>query len=223
MKQRRGRSSSPSQARGLKFFLAEFQARFAGADSTRRLATAGPEDCGADWSAAVPNCEQPHADSVLEVGVEGFMDPRDILFTHSSISRCFRNGTVVDDTIEAILKGEIELTALPAMGLIELDGHYFCLSNRRLFLHRVLANLGRCQQARVVLLSWNSDRVQRLRWDESRGRLATKWERSLSTKNGGQLVRIQSKFSSLQEPTRTTRDGLLQVRSAVDRAQSAHR
>ena len=90
MKQRRGRSSSPSQAHGLKFSLAEFQARFAGADSTQRLATAGPEDSGADWSAAVPNCEQAHADSVLEVGVEGFMDPRDILFTHSSISRCFQ-------------------------------------------------------------------------------------------------------------------------------------
>ncbi|CAE7359142.1 unnamed protein product [Symbiodinium natans] len=228
-KQRRGRSSSPdhcwrgSQARGLKFSLAEFQARFAGADSRQRLATAGPEDYGADLSEAVPSCEQSQADSVLEVGVEGFMDPRDILFTHSSISRCFRNGAALDDTIEAVLKGEIELTAFPAMEVIDLDGHYFCLSNRRLFLHRVLANMGRCQQARVVPLSWNSERVQRLRWDESLGRLATKWERSLSTKNGGRLVRIQSKFSSLQEPSRASRDGLLQVRSAVDRAQSAHR
>ena len=137
----------PSQARGLKFSLAEFQARFAGADSTERLARASPEDCGADLSAAVPNCDQPQADSVLEVGVEGFMDPRDILFTHSSISRCFRNGAVVDDT-------------------------------GKVFVHEKWRPVG-------------SDTKQIL-------------------------------FPSGSKKRRTTRDGLLQVRSAVDRAQSAH-
>ena len=64
---------------------------------------------------------------------------------HHSISSTFRNGTPLDDTIDRLLGGEIQASAFPPPEVVEYDGRFYSLSNRRLFVYRVAFRRGVCK------------------------------------------------------------------------------
>merc|ERR1711920_526135 len=106
------------------------------------------------------------------------------------------------DVIKKIRGREMSSESLPMMEVVEHDGLVYSLSNRRLFVLRVLANMDCVGEIPVAVFDRQSDRVQRRRDGQ------TKWDRSLSTRNAGQSVvagrcgvcgvKHQSEFHSLQ-------------------------
>merc|ERR1712094_105532 len=67
------------------------------------------------------------------------MSPKEIRFTHGSISFCFRNSQTIDETIKRILANEMSFEDLPPLELTTFNDSWYSLSNRRLFVLRVLA------------------------------------------------------------------------------------
>merc|ERR1712217_290190 len=63
---------------------------------------------------------------------------------------------------------------------------------------RVLARLGIIHSVRARVCTLGSERVQRRKWDDYLGRIASKWERALSTRNEGASVGVYSAFERLQ-------------------------
>ena len=110
------------------------------------------------------------------------MKPHDVRFTHGSISFCFRNGQSIDYTIQQIIGKQISVEELPPIEVVHHDGSWYSLSNRRLFVLRVLASKHLLDLIPVTAHSFNNHRVQ------SRKEGKTKWERSFSTPNDGVSV-----------------------------------
>ena len=110
------------------------------------------------------------------------LDPMSIRFTHFTISFCFRNGNELDMVIQDILDGALSLEALPPMEVVMHNEVHYSLSNRRLFVARVLATLGKLSEVKVRILDFDDERVQGLRDGIS------KWERSFTTENNGLCV-----------------------------------
>ena len=82
----------------------------------------------------------------------------------------------------------------------QYDGVLYSLSNRRLFVFRVVANLTKGGiKCKVHLYSGDHPRVQEQRYDHRLGREATKWERAFSTKCEGKWVHVFSKYRWRQE------------------------
>ncbi len=102
------------------------------------------------------------------------LHPFDIRFTHDSVSAAFRTGVPLDDEIEQVLGGRLGPKAFPPLEITLLDGHFYSISNRRLFLFRVLASFGLCQQIQVEYLAPGCERLRHLRWDDRLGRMAPK-------------------------------------------------
>mmetsp|Transcript_150668 Transcript_150668/g.482107 ORF Transcript_150668/g.482107 Transcript_150668/m.482107 type:complete len:300 (-) Transcript_150668:156-1055(-) len=124
------------------------------------------------------------------------VSPFQLHFTHDSISSRFRSGLHVDDAIDRIAEGRLESSAFPFLVVTEYGGSMFCLSNRRLFMFRVLARMGVLQTARVQAMPWDSSAVQRTRWERSAWR--TKWERAYSTTSDGLRINVKSRYEHLQ-------------------------
>ena len=102
------------------------------------------------------------------------VDPRTVRFTHDSINASFRNGDSLDTTIEGLLKGDLRQKDFPPIELVQHEGALYSLSNRRLFVFRVVANRwpGFCCAA--CLYSFDHYRVQRLAFDKRIQDWATK-------------------------------------------------
>ena len=81
------------------------------------------------------------------------------------------------------------------------EGGRFSLSNRRLFVFRVLYAKGQIQTVPVRLFTPDSERVCRVKWDRRLGRKGTKWDRSFSSTNGGEFVQVASKYIAWQNTT----------------------
>ena len=82
----------------------------------------------------------------------------------------------------------------------QYDGVLYSLSNRRLFVFRVVANLTKGGiKCKVREYSGDHPRVQEQRYDHRLGREATKWERACSTKCEGRWVHVYSKYRWRQE------------------------
>ncbi|MEB2651137.1 filamentous hemagglutinin N-terminal domain-containing protein [Pseudomonas siliginis] len=62
----------------------------------------------------------------------GYANPNDIRFTQDSVSGVFRDGTVLDSTIDALKKGVISPSEIPPIRVFEKDGLIYSLDNRRL-------------------------------------------------------------------------------------------
>eukprot|EP00747_Dinoflagellata_sp_TGD_P180002 gnl/TRDRNA2_/TRDRNA2_31734_c0_seq1.p1 gnl/TRDRNA2_/TRDRNA2_31734_c0~~gnl/TRDRNA2_/TRDRNA2_31734_c0_seq1.p1 ORF type:complete len:324 (-),score=25.09 gnl/TRDRNA2_/TRDRNA2_31734_c0_seq1:10-981(-) len=120
------------------------------------------------------------------------LDPFDVLFTHGTISARFRNGNHIDDTIAAVSAGRLAPEVFPPLEAVRHSDGLFSLSNRRLFLFRVLAVQGKVNSVRVELFEPDSERVRQLKWDWRLHRFASKWDRAFSTQNGAQSVRVAS-------------------------------
>jgi hypothetical protein len=60
------------------------------------------------------------------------MNPNDVRFSQSSVSYRFRDGGTIDDLAQGLLSGRIQASDLPPLRLVEKDGLFFTLDNRRL-------------------------------------------------------------------------------------------
>ena len=72
------------------------------------------------------------------------LKPHDIRFSHDRISFCFKDRKLVDETIEKCLSGASSFEDAPFLQVVQnpSDGLYYSLSNRRLFVARVLSSRG---------------------------------------------------------------------------------
>jgi hypothetical protein len=73
-----------------------------------------------------------------------------VRFTHDRISNTFRNGTNIDDAIRRILRQEMDPHQFPPIEVVRFGGHVYSLSNRRLFMYRVLAQQGCIESIRAI-------------------------------------------------------------------------
>ena len=64
---------------------------------------------------------------------EGVVNPNAIRFSQSSISRTFRGGGTLWETIEGLKSGAIAPGSIPPIRVLEHEGQMFTLDNRRLF------------------------------------------------------------------------------------------
>lgn len=134
----------------------------------------------------------------VDVLREVIVSPLNIKFTQASISPSLRtSGLKIDEANVQIHTGQLPISSFPHMEVTIHEGPLYSLSNRRLYIHRVLANLGDLQHAVVDVYLFTSDRVQRLKPDIN-GKMCTKWEPAFASKNGGKSVRVQSRFQHLQ-------------------------
>ena len=84
------------------------------------------------------------------------VDPFKVRFTHDSISAVFgtppHKGNSLDETIERVISGELRLEDFPPMVVFRENGVLYSLSNRRLYLMRVLRShrIVHTVQARIV-------------------------------------------------------------------------
>eukprot|EP00928_Gymnodinium_smaydae_P015270 TRINITY_DN15613_c0_g3_i2.p1 TRINITY_DN15613_c0_g3~~TRINITY_DN15613_c0_g3_i2.p1 ORF type:complete len:997 (-),score=119.88 TRINITY_DN15613_c0_g3_i2:166-3156(-) len=123
------------------------------------------------------------------------IDPFSVAFSHGTLSSVFRNGSSVDDTIASIFRRALEPREFPPLDVIIRDGQLVAIrGNRRLFLFRVLAAVGAASTVRILIHSLDSPIVQSMRWDPRLGRVAPKWERSLSSDNNGRWVDVRSRY-----------------------------
>ena len=60
------------------------------------------------------------------------MDPNEVRFSQSSISYRFRDGRTIDDLAEGLRSGRVRPEDVPPLRLVERDGGYYTLDNRRL-------------------------------------------------------------------------------------------
>ncbi len=60
------------------------------------------------------------------------MDPFRVRFSQDSIRDVFRDGSTIDDLAEGLRSGKIRAEEVPPLRLLEKDGLYFTLDNRRL-------------------------------------------------------------------------------------------
>lgn len=111
------------------------------------------------------------------------LDPREIRFTHDSISFCFRSGAQLDTVIKSILDGQVSHEEFPPLEVTQVDGKWYSISNRRLFVLRVLASRGLVKTTAGIVYAEHGARLRKLR----DGR--TKWQRSFSTTNDGRSVK----------------------------------
>merc|ERR1712070_1295197 len=70
----------------------------------------------------------------------------------------------------------------------------YSLSNRRLFMFRVLHRRGLVDKVNAMVYSLFSERVQRLRFDPRFGCELSKWERSFSSRCDGTKVVVDSQY-----------------------------
>lgn len=79
-----------------------------------------------------------------------FVDPNDVMFTHSRIRPFFTGcGNRIEDTLQDIIDGRLAVQDLPLITIIENDGYYFSLNNRRLYVLKKLRSLGLLENNRV--------------------------------------------------------------------------
>jgi hypothetical protein len=60
------------------------------------------------------------------------MDPKRVRFSQGSISFRFRDGRTIADLAEALKSGQVQPEDVPPLRLVEKDGEYYTLDNRRL-------------------------------------------------------------------------------------------
>jgi hypothetical protein len=60
------------------------------------------------------------------------MDPNRVRFTQRSISFRFNDGRTIAELAEALKTGQVRPEDVPPLRLVEKDGEYFTLDNRRL-------------------------------------------------------------------------------------------
>ena len=60
------------------------------------------------------------------------MDPNQVRFSQGSVSIRFRDGGTIEDLAQGLKAGRIRSSDVPPLRLVERDGLFFTLDNRRL-------------------------------------------------------------------------------------------
>ncbi len=67
------------------------------------------------------------------IAANGLIDSQVVRFTQDSISRVFKNGTDIYDTIKDLKKGVVKIEDIPEIRIFEYKNNFYTLDNRRLF------------------------------------------------------------------------------------------
>jgi len=88
--------------------------------------------------------------------------PSELRFTHDSISYRFHDGHSLEETFQKLMDGELQLSDLPPLEVMEYRGYWFVVrGNRRLYLCQKLENAGYIQTVKVVKRSFDDKVFQR--------------------------------------------------------------
>eukprot|EP00415_Alexandrium_ostenfeldii_P000556 UN0556 len=117
----------------------------------------------------------------------------EVRFTHGRISAAFKSGMKLDTAIKQILKG-YSAEEYPPLETVWHAGCLYSLSNRRLFVWRVLTTLQAVGGIRVIIHPPGDGRIKSSKWDDRWGRKASKWERAYTTYNDGVSVKVDSAY-----------------------------
>lgn len=128
-------------------------------------------------------------------------DPLNIRFTHDEIADRFQPvgnepAQTLDSVIDAIQRGDASFDDFPPLIVVNYQDTLYSLSNRRLFVARVLAMQGAISAVRVRLERMESDLVQQQSFDDRLRRQSSWWERAFSTRNEGRMVRVRGRGST---------------------------
>ena len=110
------------------------------------------------------------------------LDPHSVYFMHDRISRRFRTedergrplpggGQTLDEAITLILAGEMSPSVYPPLELVQKDGKVYSMSNRRLFVFRVLRTMGLVGTLPGKLFPFEHPHVHRDRPDHDTGEM----------------------------------------------------
>ena len=105
-----------------------------------------------------------------------------------------------NDAIQRIRNGTLDFTVFPLMECVRKDGKTYSLSNRRLYVARVLHIMGVLAEVQIDLLPFEHARVHRVKDGK------TKWERVFSTRNMGVSVLVKSQYKHLLTASLPTSD-----------------
>merc|ERR1739848_883074 len=94
--------------------------------------------------------------------------------------------------------GKIKSDDFPPIEVVRIGDKFYSLSNRRLFVFRVLACHGIVSEVLALVYCLASSRVLRERWCDSLDRMASKFERSWSSRCDGAYVEVRSCFVNYQ-------------------------
>lgn len=117
------------------------------------------------------------------------VDPLNVRFTHDCISAKFRGqDQTLDEVVYHICYGRMQFKELPPLEVIKFNDCLWSLSNRRLYIARVLRNWDVIAKVSVGIHAFTSPYLTNLKYDERLKRYATKWERCFSTKTEGKRI-----------------------------------
>lgn len=68
------------------------------------------------------------------------MHPSEIRYTQDSISRRFQNGTLLEEAVEKLVRGESHIDDFPPIRVFREKGIVYSIDNRRLFVFKSLAH-----------------------------------------------------------------------------------
>jgi arabinogalactan endo-1,4-beta-galactosidase len=77
------------------------------------------------------------------------IDPMIVYFTFSRIRPFFSCGRPIQETLDALIKGEVLIADLPSIQLLFDGKNYFSLNNRRLYVFKTLKQAGLIEQVRA--------------------------------------------------------------------------
>ena len=89
---------------------------------------------------------------------------------------------------------------MPMINVFELDARLYSINNRRLFVLKVLASMGKLDFVTAKLLPRQHPTLQRQKFDRYRIHgTAPKWERHLSSETSGLVVRVKRRGSNFED------------------------
>lgn len=104
------------------------------------------------------------------------MQPSRLKFTHDSISVTFQDGYTLDETLLAVLNGDIAVQRIPPLVVMQYQREWYVVrGNRRLYLYQLLENHGKLY--RVPVLKKNFDSFV--------------FHKQYTSTNGGRSVRLR--------------------------------
>lgn len=65
------------------------------------------------------------------------LDPQEIRFTHNTVYPAFKDGRRLNDTIDGLRQGFIQIEDIPKIRVVFFKGCYWSLDNRRLLVFKV--------------------------------------------------------------------------------------
>ena len=85
---------------------------------------------------------------------EEFLDPMNIHFTQSSVSKQFSNGELITNLLDEVLRGVTSVEDFPTLRVTEYAGQWYASGNRRLMLFKLLRTYNGFSSVPVQIVHW---------------------------------------------------------------------